>query len=184
MQLKPIIFFLVVGSLAGFFVYKEVTREGQIGVINIGQQAPDFTVKDENGRQIKLSDYRGRLVFLNFWATWCGPCVQEMPEMELMNKTFKDRKFQMLAVSVDIDWNTVKKFNQEHRLTFPSYLDPGQQIARGQYKCTGFPETFIIDANGSVIKHVIGPARWADPRVMATVEAMLPPREQTQASTH
>src|SRR5262249_50978667 len=105
---KPLIFFLVIGSIAGYLVFKEVTRVGKPGIINIGQQAPDFSLKDENGHAIKLSDYRGKLVFLNFWATWCGPCVDEMPEMESMYKALKDRKFQMLAVSIDTDWDTVR----------------------------------------------------------------------------
>jgi peroxiredoxin len=78
---------------------------------------------------IKLSDYRGKLVFLNFWATWCLPCVEEMPEMETLKNTFKDRKFQMLAVSVDTDWDVVKKFYKEHNLTIPAGLDPGHQIS-------------------------------------------------------
>ena len=102
---KPIIFFLIVGSIAGYFVYKEVTRVGQPGVINIGQQAPGFSIKDANGHEVKLTDYRGKLVFLNFWATWCAPCVDEMPEMESMYRAFKDRKFQMLAISIDTEWD-------------------------------------------------------------------------------
>ena len=177
MRIKPIFFFLIVGSIAGFLVYREITRVGTPGVINIGQQAPDFSIKDENGHEVKLSDYRGKLVFLNFWATWCGPCVDEMPEMETLNKTLKDRNFQMLPVSIDIDWSTVKKFYQEHNLTIPSYLDPGQQVARGLYKASGWPETFLIDANGSVLKHVVGPAHWADPRVMANIVSMLPQKQ-------
>jgi peroxiredoxin len=173
-RLKPLIFFLIVGSIAGYFVYREVTRVGKPGVLNIGQQAPDFTLKDENGRLVKLSDYRGKLVFLNFWATWCGPCVDEMPEMETMNKLFKDRKFQMLSVSIDIKWDVVKDFYKKYNLTIPVILDPGQQVARDLYKATGWPETFLIDPNGYLIKHVIGPAHWADPRVMAQIEQMIP----------
>ena len=177
MRIKPILFFLIVGSIAGFLVYREVTRVGTPGIINIGQQAPDFSLKDENGHEMKLSDYRGKLVFLNFWATWCGPCVDEMPEMETLNKTMKDRNFQMLPVSIDIEWSTVKQFYQEHNLTIPSFLDPGQQVARGLYKTTGWPETFLIDANGSVLKHVVGPAHWADPRVMANLMSMVPQKQ-------
>ena len=74
-RVKAIIFFLVVASVAGFFVYKEVSRKGEPGVINIGQQAPDFSIKSQSGKQIKLSDYRGKAVFLNIWGTWCLPCV-------------------------------------------------------------------------------------------------------------
>src|SRR6266704_1689255 len=121
-RLKAILFFVVVSSVAGYFVYKEVTRVGEPGIINIGQQAPDFSIKDQSGRVVKLSDYRGKLVFLNFWGTWCQPCVKEMPAMEKMYQTFKDRKFQMLAVSIDNDWKEVNEFYQEHNLTLPAFL--------------------------------------------------------------
>src|ERR1051326_2425594 len=151
-RLKDIVFFLVVGSLAGYFVYKEVTRVGEPGIINVGQLAPDFSIKDQNGHPVKLSDYRGKLVFLNFWATWCQPCVQEMPEMEALNKAYGDRKFQMLAISVDNDWKEVNQFYKDYHLTMPAFLDPGHQIAN-LYKVNKFPETFLIDGNGHVVKH-------------------------------
>ena len=177
MQVKPIIFFIVVGLIAGSFVYREVTREGELGVINIGQQAPDFAIKDESGREVKLSDYRGNLVFLNFWATWCGPCVDEMPEMQLVSQVFKDRKFKILAISLDTDWSYVKKFYGEHKLDFPTYLDPGRRVSE-LYKVYKYPETFLIDANGSVLKHIIGhPENWSDPRVLASLRSMIPEGE-------
>src|SRR5437016_13023048 len=109
-RIKAIIFFLLVTSVAGFFVYKEVTRVGQPGIINIGQQAPDFSINDQEGRLFKLSDYRGKVVFLNLWATWCQPCIKEMPTMETLNRRFKDRKFQMIAISVDNEWQDVNTF--------------------------------------------------------------------------
>jgi peroxiredoxin len=180
MRAKPIIFFLVVGSLASWFVYREVTRVGTPGVINIGQQAPDFTVKGEDGREIKLSDYRGKLVFLNFWATWCGPCIEEMPAMEKLKNTFKDRKFQMLAISVDTNWDVIKKFYAEHNLTIPAGLDPGHQVS-GLYKVFKFPETFLIDGNGYVVRHTWA-ERWADPRVMALVDSLIQQQEARQST--
>ena len=137
---KSIIFFLVVGSIAGYLVFKEVTRVGKPGIINIGQQAPDFSIKDENGRAIKLSDYRGKLVFLNFWATWCGPCVEEMPELESMYKTLKARKFQMLAVSIDTDWDTVKDFYKQHNLSIPAFWIRDSRLQDFSIKLPGGPK--------------------------------------------
>jgi peroxiredoxin len=178
-RLKPIVFFMAVGSLAGYFVYKEVTRVGRPGVINVGQEAPDFSIKGRDGQPIKLSDYRGKVVFLNFWATWCKPCIAEMPDMETMMSKFKDRNFQMLAISVDNRWQEVDKFYEELNLTIPAFLDPGHQVS-GLYKVTKFPETFIIDANGYVVKHKVGEERWADPRVMASVETLIRQSEEKE----
>ena len=182
-RVKALIFFLVVGSVASFFVYKEVSRKGDPGVINIGQQAPDFSIKNQSGKQIKLSDYRGKAVFLNIWGTWCLPCVQEMPAMETLYRTYKDRKFEMIAVSIDNDWEEVNKFYKDHNLTLPSYLDPGHQIAN-LYKVFKYPETFLIDANGYVVKHT-WQERWSDPRAMAVVENLIRKAEgEQEASTH
>ena len=177
-RVKAFIFFIVVGSVAGFFVYREVTRVGEPGVINIGQQAPDFSIKDQQGRLVKLSDYRGKAVFLNLWGTWCQPCVAEMPEMETLYQKFKDRKFQMMAVSIDNDWAEVNKFYKDHDLTLPAFLDPGHQVA-DLYKVFKYPETFLIDANGNVVKHT-WQEHWADPRTMKTVENLILQAETKQ----
>jgi len=170
-RIKSIVFFVVVGAIAGTFVYKEVTRVGQPGIINIGQQAPDFSIKDKDGRLVKLSDFRGKVVFLNLWATWCGPCVAEMPEMEIVYNAYKHRKFEMMAVSVDNAWDEVNEFYKEYKLTLPSYLDPGHQVSQ-LYKVGKFPETFLIDANGYVVKHT-WVDRWAEPRNMQYIENLI-----------
>ena len=175
-RLKAILFFVAVASVAGYFVYKEATRVGTPGVVNIGQQAPDFSIKDQAGRLIKLSDYRGKVVFLNFWATWCQPCIAEMPSMEKLNAAFKDRKFQMLAISVDNGWEEVNQFYKDYNLTIPNALDPGHQIALNLYHVAKFPETFLIDSNGFVVRHEWA-RNWSDPRLMGYVESLIRPQE-------
>jgi len=154
MRLKPILFFLAVGGLA-VYVAAHQYQNGDGGVIRIGQMAPDFTVHSVDGKTANLSDYRGKLVFLNFWASWCEPCASEMPDLEVLNKTYKNRNFQMLTFSVDTDQDAAIKFYKKFNLTMPWFPDPGQQVA-GKYKVSGFPETFLIDQNGHIVKHYIG----------------------------
>jgi peroxiredoxin len=178
MQIKPLLFFIAVVSLALFIVFKGV---GPSTNVKIGEPAPDFTIKDESGKEVKLSDFRGSLVFLNIWATWCVPCVDEMPEMELMKNAFKDRKFQMMAVSLDTEWDAVKKFYDEHSLTIPVYLDPGRNVYAA-YKATGVPETFVIDRNGILIQRYIGQKRWSTPQMMGAFDAMIKEQETAQSA--
>jgi peroxiredoxin len=173
-MLKTITFFLAAGAAAGFFTYNQLKHPGPPGIISTGQQAPDFALKDEHNRVVKLSDYHGRLVFLHFWASWCSPCVGEAKELEALKTAMKDKPFQMLFISIDTDWEAVEQFDKTYHATIPSLLDPGQQIARGLYKITGQPETFLIGADGAVLTHTIGPARWSNPLVIAAIESMLP----------
>jgi peroxiredoxin len=162
-------------------VFREVTRKGQPGVINIGQEAPDFSIKDKDGRLVKLSEHRGKVVFLNVWGTWCQPCIAEMPEMETLYRKMKGRKFEMMAVSIDNNWDEVNQFYKEHNLTLPSFLDPGHQIAE-LYKVYKYPETFLIDANGYVRKHTWA-EHWADPRVVDIVEDLVRQAETKQSTS-
>jgi peroxiredoxin len=172
-RLKPILFFLVVGVIASYFVYEEARRPGSGKLVKAGDLAPDFSVKDANGNLKKLSDFRGKLVFFNLWYTDCVPCITEMPEMELVHNLFKDSNFHMMAVSVDANWDSVTKFYKDHSLTLPSYHDPGHQVAL-LYNVRQFPETFLIDANGKVLKHYVGAKRWASPAMIAELKALIP----------
>lgn len=178
-RLKPIAFFVLVGVLALFFVL----RQPPSTVVNVGDLAPDFAIKDETGKQIKLSDFRGHVVFLNFWATWCVPCRKEMPDMELVNRVFKDRKFKMIPVSVDTNFDDVKKFYQELKLTtMPMYLDPGKQVA-DKYSVFKFPETYIIDGNGRVLKHYVGEKFWSNATDMSAIEDYVNKEESPQSAS-
>jgi len=123
--------------------------------------APEFRLPDLHGRSHELSAYRGKIVFLNLWATWCPPCREEMPSMEQLYRRLSDDDFAMLAISQDEQINeAVRPFVEQMRLTFPILLDPDGKVPP-KYGVTGYPETFIIDRSGRVIDHIIGPRDWA-----------------------
>jgi peroxiredoxin len=182
MRIKGIVFFILVALVAGWLVYREASRVGSRNAIAIGAPVPDFTVKDQDGKEVKLSDFRGSLVFMNIWATWCPPCVEEMPAMETLNNKFKNRKFQMMAVSVDTDWTPVLDFYMTHQLSLPTYLDPGRRVFLS-FKATGVPETFVIDGNGILLKRYIGERAWSTPEMLASFDAMITAQETAQRAS-
>ena len=175
MRLKPLLFFGVVGCLAALAIYQELQGPGPTLQ---GSQAPDFELKNSEGETVRLSDYRGNLVFLNFWATWCPPCIEELPAMMEMNRTFEGRRFEMLGISVDTRWDDVNGYLDEHGFELSTVLDPGQNTKQA-YKVTGFPETFLIDGDGTVLKKYIGAWPWATPKMIAEVEGFLEMVEST-----
>jgi len=126
-----------------------------------GVHAPNFTLPDLHGKMVSLADFKGQVVLLNIWATWCGPCVEEMPSMEKLHQELKDEKLVILAVSIDESGATVvSPFMEKHRLTFPALIDSAGTI-NSLYRTTGVPESFIIDKNGKILEEVIGPRDWA-----------------------
>jgi peroxiredoxin len=135
--------------------------------------APDFELPDLRGRVHRLSDLRGKVVFLNLWATWCPPCRMEMPAMETLYHRLKHLDFAMLAVSEDEGGAAVvAPFVSELGLSFPVLLDPAGRLST-RYGVTGYPETFIIDRHGQVVNHIIGPAEWESPGMIDYFHALL-----------
>ena len=123
--------------------------------------APDFTFPGLDGKMVSLSDYKGKVVLLNIWATWCPPCVEEMPSMEKLYQKFKGQNFEILAVSIDEPGlKVVAPFMKKSNLTFPALIDSEGAI-KAVYGITGIPESFIIDKQGNLIKKIIGPVDWA-----------------------
>jgi peroxiredoxin len=126
----------------------------------IGLTAQDFELRTLKGDYVRLSDYRGKAVFLNIWATWCPPCREEMPSMESLYRRLKGRDFEMLTVSIDQEGGkVVRPFVAKNGLTFPVLLDPEKKTYR-LYGVTGVPESFIIDKNGVIVKKIIGAQNW------------------------
>ncbi len=135
--------------------------------------APDFVVPDLAGRTVRLSGLRGKVVVLNLWATWCAPCIEEMPSMERLYARLRDTDFALLAVSQDEDGKrVVAPFVERMHLTLPVLLDPERQVG-DRYGVTGYPETFVIDRNGYLVEHVLGPRDWAAPDEIAALQALI-----------
>ena len=118
--------------------------------------APDFTLKDATGAEVKLSDYRGKVVLLNFWATWCGPCALEIPWFIEFEQQYKSRGFEVLGISMDEDgWKAIKPFTAEHKMNYRVLLgnDTVGQLYGG---VDALPTTFIIDREGKIAAPYVG----------------------------
>jgi peroxiredoxin len=131
-----------------------------------GQQAPDFVLADVSGTKTRLSDLKGEVVLVNFWATWCPPCREEIPSMVALNRLMAGKPFRMLAISMDQGGkDAVNDFFRKSGLTLPALLDSDGKVGR-LYGITGVPETFVIDRKGVIIKKIIGPLDWSAPEVL------------------
>jgi cytochrome c biogenesis protein CcmG, thiol:disulfide interchange protein DsbE len=129
----------------------------------IGSAAPDFTVQDTQ-REVTLRQFRGRVVVLNFWATWCPPCVEEMPSLVEMQRHMKDKGITVVAISIDEDESAYQKFVKDYAANLLTVRDPAQKTPI-LYGTHGWPETFIIDRNGVMRRKFIGPVDWTDPEI-------------------
>ena len=146
---RILLFVLAATLLAGC---NRGSRPGLVGTL-----APDFTVQDAD-RKVTLHDLRGKIVVLNFWATWCPPCVEEMPSLVKMQSELNDRVV-VLAVSVDDDERSYRTFLKKNNVDLLTVRDP-QQKSNELYGTFKFPETYIIDRNGVVQRKFIGPVDW------------------------
>jgi peroxiredoxin len=132
------------------------------GTVAAGKLASNFRLKDLTGREVALSSLRGKVVFLNVWATWCPPCREEMPSIESLYNDFRANKdFVVLAVSQDTDQAAVLQFIKKHHFQFPVLLDPRNEVGEN-YDVSGIPETFIIGRDGRIVAHHVGPYDWAN----------------------
>ena len=153
--MKPIFLFIGVLSLAGCYSGTRPPR--------IGSTAPDFTVQDSD-RKVTLSEYRGQVVVLNFWATWCPPCVQEMPSLIQMQQRMREKGVVVVAVSIDVDEAAYHRFLKTYQVNLLTVRDPDQK-SPSLYGTHGWPETHIIDRTGMIRRKFIGPVEWNSPEI-------------------
>lgn len=130
----------------------------------VGSPANDFTVKDSD-RTISLNQFHGQVVVLNFWASWCSPCVAELPSMMEMQDRLRNRGVTVLGVSIDVDDEAYHRFIKQRNVNFVTVRDPEQKIA-GLYGTSGWPETYVIDRDGVMRRKVVGPINWDSPDIL------------------
>jgi len=137
------------------------------------RKAPDFSLKGLNGKKVELKQLRGKVVFLNFWATWCSPCKEEMPSMEALHQQFKEKNFILITVSVDYGGQkTVKEFMNKHQYTFSVLLDPDGETL-GLFDVKGIPTTYLIDKKGKTVGKAIGPRKWNSPEAVSLINLLI-----------
>jgi peroxiredoxin len=138
---------LLAAAIAAAFVIKSPAGVG----VKIGQQAPDFALMNLEGRAVNLSDYRGQVTLLDFWATWCSPCRAELPYLQTLQSQYRAQGFAVVAVSLDRDASMVAPLLRANRLTLSSLLDPRNEVGR-RYRVSSIPRTFILDRRG-IVRH-------------------------------
>jgi len=136
-----------------------------------GQSAKDFALTID-GRPTRLSDLRGKVVLLNFWATWCQPCVDEAPSLNALQKKIAPMGGMVLGVSVDDDQAAYEQFLKTYNIDYPTYRDPSKQIPLS-YGTSMYPETYVIDRDGRINSKIVGPQDWTSPAMMAYLDGVL-----------
>jgi len=133
---------------------------------------PDFTLPDPAGKKVSLKDFRGKLVMLNFWASWCAPCREEMPTMERLYQEFKKKGFVILAVDVKDNRKDALAFIKELKLTYPVVFDPDGQVGL-LYGAWGLPATYLIGPTGEGLARMWGPADWYSPGARQLIKVLV-----------
>ena len=135
-------------------------------------QAPDFVLADIDGNQYRLSDYRGQVVIINFWATWCPPCRAEMPSMQRAWQQLEKEGILMLGINVGEDEDTIFQFTANYPVEFPLLMDQDSRVIN-QWPVRGLPTTFVMSPEGKITYRAIGGREWDDPDLLAMVRALM-----------
>jgi cytochrome c biogenesis protein CcmG, thiol:disulfide interchange protein DsbE len=167
----------IVGMLAIFIAPTYRESEPSLN----GRPAKDFQFVLD-GKTEHLSDLRGHVVVLNFWATWCPPCVDEAPALNDLQKHVERFGGTVLGISVDDDNAAYTQFLKDHDIVFPTYRDATKKIPLS-YGTVMYPETYIIDANGKVQRKIIGPQEWTSPEMISYLSSLAHPGATTQVSS-
>ncbi|MFQ5791224.1 MAG: TlpA family protein disulfide reductase [Acidobacteriota bacterium] len=158
--------------LAGALVCFGCRGRDQKRATAIGKPVPEVILPDLDGKMVRLSDFRGNVVVVNFWATWCPPCVEEMPSLEKLQNKLGRSGLEVVAISVDDDLEAIRQFQENFGLSFTLLQDEGAKVSHafGTYK---YPETYVLDREGSLAWKIVGPREWTSPQVLVNLTHLL-----------
>jgi cytochrome c biogenesis protein CcmG, thiol:disulfide interchange protein DsbE len=170
---RLLLFLLAVLVVAFVFVLKNSIQEPHV---EPGQKAPNFAFKTDDGREFSRSEFGGRLLVLNFWASWCVPCVEEMPSLNRLATELRDDGVVVAGVSVDLNEEAYRRFVQRWRPNFSTLRDPASGISYS-FGTFMIPETYVIDRSGRVRQKYISNRNWVDPAIVKEIRGFLSERD-------
>jgi len=175
MRRLMLVLLILLLACGGLYFYTSNSSEptyARVAVVAIGSLAPDFQLEDNNGNLVSLSALRGKVVIVNFWATWCPPCRAEMPSMEKLNSVMAGEDFVMLAINAEANGrSTVAEFLKKTPHTFPILYDD-EGVVQGLYGVYSFPQSFVITKDGMIDDKVNGAIDWAHPETVAYLKEL------------
>jgi peroxiredoxin len=172
-SLLTILFAVAAAAVGAVWIRSLVPPESPTGSLAFLSAAPALPVQDRAGKSVDLTKEKGRLLIVHFWATWCPPCVEEIPALSKFWETYKGRSdISLYAISVDKDWKTIDAFSAKNPNRLPLYRDGNASTAK-RFGTTQYPETYVVNRSGRVIYRVQGAVDWNDPEVRRRIEQLI-----------
>ena len=141
-------------------------------IVQVGDSAPDFSITADDGRTVTANSFGGKLLVLNFWATWCSPCIEELPSLDQFQRQLANSGVVVLGVSVDKDEKAYKRFLSRAKVSFLTARDPQNKI-NAEYGTFRFPESYLINSDGKVVMKIISATNWTDDKMVSFVKSLL-----------
>jgi cytochrome c biogenesis protein CcmG/thiol:disulfide interchange protein DsbE len=157
------------GLAASYGVYDAMRNK----TIDAGDRSPSFQVTTASGASVTPTSFGGDLLLLNFWATWCPPCIEEMPSLEQFHRNYRDKGIVVLGVNVDESEQTYRNFVQRAGITFENTFDPGADLG-ARFGTFRYPETYLINRRGEVVEKFVGAEQWMSPQTLERITKHLP----------